>query len=98
MSDQHSEQAGARRRGPEAPDISERGGLKNGQPQRSDERLFMQLLVFGGCLDARALALNLAAQLLRSVIGAVFLEEAQHRAEQHNRQNNHRVCPILQKC
>jgi chlorite dismutase len=56
MSDQHSEQAGARRKGPEPPDVSERGGLKNGQPQRSDERLFMQLLVFGGCPDARALA------------------------------------------
>jgi hypothetical protein len=44
------------RKGPEPPDISERGGLKNGQPQRLDERLFMQLLVFGGCPDARALA------------------------------------------
>lgn len=36
----------------EPPDISERGGLKNGQPQRSDSRLFMQLLVFGDCTDA----------------------------------------------
>ena len=31
----------------EPPDISEKGGLKGGAPQRSDERLFMQLLVFG---------------------------------------------------
>ena len=37
------------RRGPEAPDISEKGGLKGGQPQRSDERLFMQFFAFGGC-------------------------------------------------
>jgi hypothetical protein len=43
------------RRGPEAPDISEKGGMRNGQPQRSDERLFMQLLAFGGCPDARPL-------------------------------------------
>jgi hypothetical protein len=44
------------RRGPEPPDISEKGGIKNGQPQRSDERLFMQFLAFGGCGDARPLA------------------------------------------
>ena len=37
------------RRGPEPPDISEKGGVKNGQPQRSDARLFMQFLAFGGC-------------------------------------------------
>lgn len=35
----------------EPPDISERGGLKGGQPQRLDERLFMQLLVYTGCDD-----------------------------------------------
>lgn len=40
------------RRGPQAPDISEKGGVKNGQPQRSDRRLYMQLLAFGGCPDA----------------------------------------------
>ena len=32
-------------------DLSEKGGLKGGKPQRSDERLYMQLLVFGGCGD-----------------------------------------------
>jgi chlorite dismutase len=37
------------------PDLSEKGGLKDGQPQRSDERLFMQLLVFGGCKDPKGL-------------------------------------------
>lgn len=37
----------------EPPDLSEKGGLKDGQPQRSDTRLFMQLLVFTGCDDAR---------------------------------------------
>ncbi len=48
------------RRGPEPPDISEKGGIKNGQPQRSDERLFIQLLAFGGCADAEPLADALA--------------------------------------
>jgi chlorite dismutase len=43
------------RRGPEPPDISEKGGVRNGEPQRSDERLFMQFLAFGGCADARPL-------------------------------------------
>jgi Chlorite dismutase len=41
------------RRGPEPPDLSEKGGVRNGQPQRSDTRLFMQFLAFGGCADSR---------------------------------------------
>ena len=45
-----------KRRGPEPPDLAEKGGNKNGVPQRSNDRLFMQLLVFGGCQDARPLA------------------------------------------
>ena len=45
----------------ERPDLSEKGGLKDGQPQQSDERLFMQLLVFTGCRDARAVAAHVAA-------------------------------------
>jgi hypothetical protein len=49
MPDEHS----STRRGPEPPDLSEKGGSRNGQPQRSDERLFMQLLAFGGCGDTR---------------------------------------------
>ena len=44
------------RRGPEPPDLSEKGGIRNGQPQRSDDRLFMQFLAFGGCTDTRAAA------------------------------------------
>jgi hypothetical protein len=40
------------RRGPEPPDLSEKGGVKDGQPQRSNERLFMQFLAFGGCPNA----------------------------------------------
>jgi chlorite dismutase len=40
----------------EAPDLSEKGGLKGGQPQRSDERLFMQLFVYTGCDDVRGVA------------------------------------------
>jgi len=49
------------RRGPEPPEISEKGGVKNGQPQRSNERLFMQFLAFGGCLDSEPLRDALAA-------------------------------------
>src|SRR5881397_1700040 len=43
------------RRGPEPPDISEKGGTKNGQSQRSDQRLFMQFFAFGGCENSRPL-------------------------------------------
>jgi hypothetical protein len=56
------------RRGPEPPDISEKGGVKNGEPQRSNDRLFMQLLVFGGCLDTRPLADALAVAGTTSVL------------------------------
>jgi Chlorite dismutase len=57
------------RRGPEPPDISEKGGMKAGQPQRSDDRLFMQLLAFGGCTDAWTLAEALAHA---GVAGALY--------------------------
>jgi chlorite dismutase len=53
----------------EPPDLSEKGGMKNGQPQRSDERLFMQLLVYGGCRDGKVLADVLASA---GVEGAVY--------------------------
>src|SRR5271167_1672728 len=56
------------RRGPEPPDLSEKGGAKNGQPQRSDERLFMQLLAFGGCTDTQPLADALAAAAVTAVL------------------------------
>jgi hypothetical protein len=53
---------------PEPPDISERGGLRGGQPQRSDERLFMQLLAFGGCTDTKALAAPLGGAGVTGVL------------------------------
>ena len=56
------------RRGPEPPDISEKGGVKNGQPQRLDARLFMQLLAFGGCADPQPAADALSASGLTGVI------------------------------
>ena len=52
----------------EPPDISERGGLKAGQPQRSDERLFMQLMVFGECGDSGAIATHVADAGLEGVV------------------------------
>jgi Chlorite dismutase len=57
------------RRGPEAPDLSERGGLKGGQPQRLDQRLFMQLLVYTGSRDIGALVDAFSAAGLE---GAVY--------------------------
>jgi Chlorite dismutase len=59
------------RRGPEPPDIGEKGGLRNGEPQRSDERLFMQLLAFGGCTDSSLLGPHLAQS---GVTGVVYEE------------------------
>jgi hypothetical protein len=64
----HSTEA---RRGPEPPDLSEKGGMKDGQPQRSNERLFMQFLAFGGCTDAAPLADALA----RAKIAGVLYED-----------------------
>ena len=56
------------RRGPEAPDISEKGGAKDGQPQRLDRRLFMQFLAFGGCPDAAPLADRMAHARVEGVL------------------------------
>lgn len=61
----------APRKGPEPPDLSERGGMKAGQPQRSDERLFMQLLVYGGCRDTQPLARAVAVPGLD---GALYVD------------------------
>ena len=42
--------------------------MKDGQPQRSDVRLFMQFLAFGGCPDVRPLA----AALAKADVAGVF--------------------------
>ena len=52
----------------EPPDLSEKGGLKDGQPQRSDTRLFMHLLAFGGCADAGAVARHLQTNGVEGVV------------------------------
>jgi Chlorite dismutase len=56
------------RRGPEPPDISEKGGMKDGQPQRSNARLFMQFMAFGGCANAAPLADALARAKISGVL------------------------------
>jgi len=56
------------RRGPEPVDISEKGGMKDGQPQRSDRRLFMQFLAFGGCTDPAPIADLLARAHITGVL------------------------------
>jgi hypothetical protein len=55
----------------EPPDLSEKGGVKGGQPQRSNDRLFMQLLAFGGCRDSG----EIAAHLTRFGITGVLYED-----------------------
>jgi chlorite dismutase len=54
----------------EPPDLSEKGGLKDGQPQRSDDRLFMQLMAFGGCTDVQAAVQHLARASVAGVLYA----------------------------
>jgi hypothetical protein len=66
MSDQ-TEAASARSR-IEPPDLSEKGGLRGGQPQRSDERLYMQLMVFGQCRDAASIVAHLEGSSMTGVI------------------------------
>ena len=68
-------EATATRRGPEPPDITEKGGVKNGEVQRSNDRLFMQFLAFGGCADPAPLAEVLA----RSGLEAVLYEDVNDR-------------------
>ena len=53
----------------EPPDLSEKGGLKGGVPQRSDERLFMQLMAFGGCQDVAEIV---KAVSTAGIVGAVY--------------------------
>jgi hypothetical protein len=52
----------------EPPDLSEKGGLKDGQPQRSDDRLFMHLLAFGNCTDQKGLARALQGSKVDCVV------------------------------
>ena len=56
------------RRGAASLDISEKGGIKNGEPQRSNERLFMQLLAFGGCRETAPLIDALGASGLTAAL------------------------------
>ncbi len=52
----------------EKPDLREKGSPKEGQPQVSDRRLFMQLLVFGGCGDVGAVARSLEQASVPAVL------------------------------
>ena len=61
-----AEQTGRARMVP--PDLSEKGGMKDGAAQRSDRRLYMQLLCFGGCRDVNALARRVAEVSMESVV------------------------------
>ena len=54
----------------EKPDVSEKGAPKNGVAQTLDERLFMQLLAFGGAKDASLLVRALQHAGFESVLYA----------------------------
>ena len=56
------------RAGIEPPDLSEKGGLKDGVVQRSDDRLFMQFLAFGGCDDTLAVARHVQTAGVEGVV------------------------------
>lgn len=65
--------AGAAVPGPspiEAPDLSEKGGIKDGRRQSLDRRLYMQLLAWGSCADAEPLVAALRASGLDAVLYA----------------------------
>jgi chlorite dismutase len=64
----HATETVERRRGPEPPDLSEKGGNRNGQPQRSNTRLFMQLIAFGGSRDSREVCARIDAAGLTGVV------------------------------
>ena len=68
MGEHAASEVAAGRGGLEAPDLSEKGGPKGGQPQRSDERLFMQLLAFGGCANVAAAAAALTTASMTGVL------------------------------
>ncbi|MCX5662209.1 MAG: chlorite dismutase family protein [Planctomycetota bacterium] len=59
---------------PPRPDITEKGAPKDGQPQSSDRRLFMQLLAFEGAGDAAPIA----AWLDQSGIEGALYEDVNH--------------------
>ena len=52
-------------------DMREHGAPKNGEPQTTDKRLFVQLLVFTGCFDPQSLVQPLASC---GVDAAVYLD------------------------
>lgn len=53
---------------PETLDIRERGGVKDGQPQLADKRLWMQLSVFRGCKDLRTAIHELEKAKIEAVL------------------------------
>ena len=65
----HSPQGTTSRRGPEPPDITEKGARdKDGKPQTSNRRLFMQFLAFGGSTDVSALGARMKAADIPGVV------------------------------
>ena len=57
-------------------DIREKGGVRGGEPQTSDRRLFMQFLAFGGSGITGGNTAQLSAALEQSGLNAVLYEDA----------------------
>ena len=51
-----------------APDLREKGSPKDGQPQHSHRRLFMQFLALGGCTDPQPFVRTLEQTSLQAVV------------------------------
>lgn len=69
MSSQASQATGRARIDP--PDLTEKGGRKEGKPQRSNSRLFMQLMAFGNCGSTA----EVAAYLSDAGVAGVLYED-----------------------
>lgn len=52
----------------QALDLREKGAAKNGQPQATERRLFMQFLAFSNCLDSEALIKALEKDRIEGVL------------------------------
>lgn len=94
-------QAPSRRPGPpkmDPPDLTEKGGVKEGVQQTSDRRLFMQLQAFGGVGDPAPLAETLADAGISGVLYAELSDPRGAAVLTYSENENHfieTVAPVL---
>jgi chlorite dismutase len=68
MSSHASHAAATGRARIEPPDLAEKGGMRGGEQQRLDNRLFMQLMAFGNCTNAAEVASSLESAGVSGVL------------------------------